>query len=100
MIKGLDPNPPTNDSGVEYIGEIPKHWKTVKLKFVCTINPPKSVLQWEQDSIACQILGLRSQQKLRYTYEMQRVAVKEEQIEQFNLPVEKWPTLFAFRIPC
>src|SRR4051812_20408765 len=30
------------DSGLEWIGNIPEHWKIVKLKFVCIINPPKS----------------------------------------------------------
>ena len=32
VTKGLDPNVPTKDSGVEWIGEIPEHWKLVRLK--------------------------------------------------------------------
>lgn len=31
---GLDPDPPMKDSGVEWIGEVPKHWEVVKLKYV------------------------------------------------------------------
>ena len=33
VTKGLDPNVEVKDSGVKWIGEIPKHWKTTKLKF-------------------------------------------------------------------
>ena len=34
VTKGLDPNVPMKDSGVEWIGEIPKNWETSKLKFM------------------------------------------------------------------
>lgn len=33
VTKGLDPNVEMKDSGVEWIGEIPKHWEVSKLKF-------------------------------------------------------------------
>ena len=32
VTKGLDPNVPMKDSGVEWIGEIPEHWNIQKLK--------------------------------------------------------------------
>lgn len=31
VTKGLDPNVEMKDSGVEWIGEIPRHWKTLRL---------------------------------------------------------------------
>ena len=31
--KGLNPNVEMKDSGVEWIGEIPSHWKSIKLKY-------------------------------------------------------------------
>ena len=34
VTKGLDPNVPMKDSGVEWLGEIPEHWKVAKLKFL------------------------------------------------------------------
>ena len=37
VTKGLDPNVEMKDSGNEWIGEIPKHWKSSKLKFVSKI---------------------------------------------------------------
>ena len=32
VTKGLDPNVPMKDSGVEWIGEIPEHWSIMKIK--------------------------------------------------------------------
>ncbi len=36
--------PAYHDSGVEWLGEIPAHWDTVRLKLLCEINPSKSGL--------------------------------------------------------
>src|SRR5216683_1751510 len=33
--------PAYKDSGVEWLGEIPKHWEVKRLKFTCQINPSK-----------------------------------------------------------
>lgn len=35
VTKGLNPNAPMKDSGVEWIGEIPEHWEVMKLNFAC-----------------------------------------------------------------
>lgn len=35
VTKGLDPNTPIKDSGVEWLGEIPKHWEMKKLFYIC-----------------------------------------------------------------
>jgi len=34
VTQGLNPNVPMKDSGVEWIGQIPKHWDVVKLKLL------------------------------------------------------------------
>lgn len=49
VTKGLDPNVPMKDSGVEWIGEIPSAWETIRLKFLCTIQTGN---QDTQDAIA------------------------------------------------
>lgn len=38
VIKGLDPNAEMKDSGVEWMGQIPKAWKIIKLKQTAKIN--------------------------------------------------------------
>src|SRR5680860_159128 len=34
VTKGLDPNAPMKDSGIEWLGQIPKHWELRRLKFL------------------------------------------------------------------
>ena len=36
VTKGLNPNVPTKDSKVKWIGEIPKHWEVKKIKYIFT----------------------------------------------------------------
>lgn len=35
VTKGLDPSAKMKDSGIEWLGEIPEHWNTIKLSAVC-----------------------------------------------------------------
>jgi len=34
VTKGLDPNVPMKDSGIEWLGEIPAHWRVTRVKFL------------------------------------------------------------------
>ena len=38
VTKGLDPNVPMKDSGIEWIGDIPEHWETTKFKALFQIK--------------------------------------------------------------
>ncbi len=42
VTKGLDPSAPMRDSGVEWLGEVPGHWKGKKLKYLVTLVNEKS----------------------------------------------------------
>ena len=42
VTKGLDPNVEMKPSGVEWIGEIPRHWKIEKIKYFATLVSEKS----------------------------------------------------------
>lgn len=37
VTKGLNPDVPMKDSGVEWIGEVPEHWSVIKLKYATQI---------------------------------------------------------------
>ena len=39
VTKGLEPNVPMKDSGVEWIGEIPENWEVNRIKYICEFNP-------------------------------------------------------------
>jgi type I restriction enzyme, S subunit len=43
VTKGLDPNVPMKDSGVEWLGEVPAHWKVGSLKRFWTVLDCKHV---------------------------------------------------------
>ncbi len=38
VTKGLNPNAPMKDSGVEWLGEVPEHWVVTPIKHVCKIG--------------------------------------------------------------
>lgn len=42
VTKGLDPNVPMKDSGIEWIGKIPKHWDIKRLKYAAQLVTEKS----------------------------------------------------------
>ena len=42
VTKGLNPNAPMKDSGIEWLGEVPGHWEVKRLRFVAELNPSKS----------------------------------------------------------
>lgn len=55
VTKGINPNVPIKDSGVEWLGEIPEHWEVSKLKYVGEAiigltYDPKNIVD-EQDGI-------------------------------------------------
>ena len=49
VTKGLDPNVPMKDSGIEWLGEIPKHWKI--LKFNRVVNKIADIDHYMPDSV-------------------------------------------------
>src|SRR5680860_369546 len=64
VTKGLDPNVKMKDSGIDWLGEIPEHWKIKKLKYVCNLinektkEKPKYVIALENiQSWSNEIIG-------------------------------------------
>ena len=41
VTKGLNPNAPMRDSGVEWLGEVPEHWVVLRLKDTCDLISKK-----------------------------------------------------------
>lgn len=44
VTKGLNPNAPMKDSGIEWIGEVPTHWDVKRLKYIASL---KGRLGWQ-----------------------------------------------------
>ncbi|MCC4289625.1 MULTISPECIES: restriction endonuclease subunit S [Halomonadaceae] len=64
VTKGLDPNVPMKDSGVEWLGEVPAHWEITRVKHIvrtveqgwspqCENNPVESESEWGVLKVGC-----------------------------------------------
>ena len=55
VTRGLDPNTPMKDSGVEWLGEIPAHWEVKQMKYVARIeagqSPPSEMVSQEVNTL-------------------------------------------------
>lgn len=58
VTKGLDPDVTMKDSGVEWIGEIPEHWDTIRVKQLLRERKERSVNGEEEPLSMSQKLGL------------------------------------------
>lgn len=71
VTKGLDPDAPMKDSGIEWIGETPSEWKMLPLKTFCTIKTGDSDTQ-DEDPMGEYPLYVRSpviHRSSHYTFE-------------------------------
>ena len=92
VTKGLNPDVPMKDSGVEWIGEVPEHWKMVRLKFLLSqiIDCPHETPIYSDDGAylvirtADQDLG-----KLRTDEDMYRLDESEYQNRIRRMSLEK-----------
>ena len=62
VTRGLDPDVPMKDSGVEWLGEIPAHWDVVRSKMLFT-HRKESALSDDQQLTASQQYGVIPQSK-------------------------------------
>jgi type I restriction enzyme S subunit len=75
VTKGLDPNMPMKDSGVEWIGEIPEHWDTIPIKFIMSCNDetlpesthPETKIQYIEISDVSENQGITSIQEIKFS---------------------------------
>lgn len=58
VSKGLDPDVPMKDSGVEWLGEVPEHWKITSTKYVAILNPNKSELKIKNMLRLCSFVSM------------------------------------------
>lgn len=58
VTKGLDPTAPMKDSGVEWIGEIPENWSTIRVKQLLKERKERSVDGSEEPLSMSQKVGL------------------------------------------
>lgn len=51
ITKGLNPDAPMKDSGIEWLGAIPAHWDVKRLRHVADLNPSKGeIADWDNEA--------------------------------------------------
>lgn len=103
VTKGLDPNVPMKDSGIEWLGEIPEHWEVSPLKrFIASLESGVSVNASETENAKLNEVGVLKtscvynyefdplQNKKVFDYELKRVACRVRKnsiiISRMNAP--------------
>ena len=68
VTKGLNPDVPMKDSGVEWIGEIPEHWDSIKLKYCAQIiNDKKDFADKTDNYIGLEYIESETGKLLNYS---------------------------------
>lgn len=47
VTRGLDPNAPMKPTGIDWIPEVPEHWKIKRLKHICRLKSGDTITSWE-----------------------------------------------------
>lgn len=90
--KGLNPNVPMKDSSVEFMGEVPRHWRMIRLKFLMShiIDCPHETPNYSPDG---DYLVIRTADEdfgfLRPDEDMYRLDEAEYQNRIRRLPLDK-----------
>ena len=88
VTKGLDPNVEMKPSGVEWIGEIPAHWKIKRLKYVAKILPSnvdKHIYPDEIQVRLCNYTDVYYNDYITVDTVLKKGSCKENEFEKFAL---------------
>jgi len=88
VTKGLDDSVELKDSGVEWIGKIPKHWKLTKLKNHCEVIPSSVDKKTEEHEIEvelCNYTDVYYNRYIRSNLNFMIATASESEINKFQL---------------
>lgn len=88
VTKGLNPNVPMKDSGIQWLGKIPDHWEISKLRYVANCFPSnvdKHANEDEKEVRLCNYTDVYKNDFITNNMEFMRATAKEDQIEKFAL---------------
>jgi len=88
VTKGLDPNLPMKDSGIEWLGDIPEYWKVRQLKYVANCFPSnvdKHSKEDEKEVRLCNYTDVYKNDFITNDMKLMVATAKDDQIEKFAL---------------
>jgi type I restriction enzyme S subunit len=88
ITKGLDPKVKMKESGVEWVGEIPEHWETGKLKHNCDLrisSVDKHILENERSVNVCNYTDVYYNDFITNSLDLRIGSCSEEEFNKFKL---------------
>ena len=88
VTKGLDPSVKMKDSGVEWLGDIPEHWKVRKLKYVADCFPSnidKHLKEDEKSVRLCNYTDVYKNDFITNNMNLMIATATDDQIKKFTL---------------
>ncbi|MFM5174528.1 restriction endonuclease subunit S [Aeromonas caviae] len=72
VTKGLNPNAPMKDSGVEWLGQVPEHWVVTYNKYLVQLTPKKSQITLDREQL-CSFIPMEKLKQDTLILDEQRV---------------------------
>ena len=91
VTKGLNPNVPMKDSGIEWIGKIPKHWKVEKIKNIAQVKPSnidKKSKDNEPSVLLCNYTDVYNTEFITMDLDFMESTASYDQIKKLSLDVD------------
>jgi type I restriction enzyme S subunit len=88
VTKGLNPDAPMKDSGVEWLGEVPEHWTVKRLKRACHVFPSnvdKKSHEGETPVLLCNYTDVYYNEVINLGIEFMPATASPDQIAKFTL---------------
>jgi len=86
VTKGLNPDAPMKDSGIEWLGDVPKHWKIKRMKYVAEIkssNVDKKSSDNEIKVFLCNYLDVYNNEFIDNSFSFMEATANENEIAKF-----------------
>ncbi|TVL21124.1 hypothetical protein AYI92_06400 [Shewanella xiamenensis] len=72
VTKGLNPNAPMKDSGIEWLGQVPEHWGVTYNKYLVQLTPKKSQIALDREQL-CSFIPMEKLKQDTLILDEQRV---------------------------
>ncbi len=85
ITKGLDPNVPMKDSGIDWLGKIPEHWDRIRIKTLVSnkvSDGPHETPNWTESGIP--FLSAEAIKGNRLDFDFKRGYISKEQHEEYS----------------
>ena len=88
VTQGLDPDAPTKDSGIEWLGEIPEYWEVKRLKSFANVqlsNVDKKSEEGQAQVLLCNYVDVYYNERIGSGIDFMSATATEDEVHRFAL---------------